>query len=134
MKNPTYLYIGAFLLLLWLFFKKKKPNSDDYEQSNFQYNGVYATISTGKATTIATQLKEEFANWNSDEDYIVSLFHGLNEADYILIYEAFGLETLDPLTGASSIYLGFDYNLTEWLIHVLDDEISVLENQFSSIF
>lgn len=126
--------IAIVLLVLWLFFKKKSPSADDYEPENFTYNGQKATISKGKAKTIATQLKEEFSKLNSDEDYIFSLFEYLNEADYILIYEQFGTMKKDPLFGNSSLLIGSSYNLTEWLVDVLDDEVSLMQYNFPSIF
>jgi hypothetical protein len=134
MKNNSFLLAIPVLLILWLFFKKKSPSTEDFEDNHFTYNGQKATISSGKANSLAIQLKAEFSKFNSSESLIVSLFLGLNEADYILIYEAFGLMRKDPIFGNGSLIIGQQYNLTEWLADVLDDEINDMKEMFPSIF
>lgn len=91
---------------------------------------IHSTINNARAQAIAEQLYERFYSdlITSDSD-ILNLLKGLNEADFKMVYEAFGVRP-SGLFG-----FGQDLNLIQWCIKdVSESGIKKLRMQFPTIF
>ncbi|WP_157485917.1 hypothetical protein [Flavobacterium soli] len=136
------------LILIWFFFFRKDDPRDDpayYQQGSGSYTTppagagstttnpdgsitVKSTISQAKAEAIARQLDEELFAITSDSK-ILSLFKGLNEADFIMIDKSFGYVR----SGIGGF--GEALSLVEYLIKDCSvSTIQKLAKQFPSFF
>lgn len=130
-----------FGIALWFLFSKKKPDGGfgntggsfvtpvirpDIQNPDGSFI-IQPTINQAKATSLAYQLHEEFSEFIPDNSDILNLLKGLNQADYVNVYNAFGLKSV-RLTGA--------HDLTYWLIEILDNtaDLNKLKQQFPNIF
>lgn len=88
---------------------------------------IQPTITTAKARSLAYQLHEEFSEFIPDNSDILTLLKGLNEADYVMVYNAYG---------EKSIRFTSSHDLTYWLVEILDNtaDLNKLKKQFPNIF
>ncbi|TPD70503.1 hypothetical protein [Flavobacterium microcysteis] len=132
--NPL-LILGA----LWFFFSGNKGNPYQEAPSGYIPAGtkeeIKPTISVGKAKSIASALYEELDRYLTSDAKIISLLKGYNEADYLAIYNQFGVKKHDPVFPTGSSILGYNIDLTEWIIKELSESsIAQLRKMFPSIF
>ena len=137
--NPI---LWAVLLIYFLFFREKKISLDQFVKPTednpdaLNYYGTRATISQAKATSIASKLKKEMGSSFTSESAVLGYLVGLNEADYILVYQKFGYYKRDLVAPGSAFLVGTDYDLTEWLTLEITSSANKqkLKNQFPNIF
>lgn len=136
--NPiVWVFLGVYLLL----FREKKVSLDHFIQpsednpDSLNYYGTRATISQAKAGSIASNLKAEMGSSFTSESKVLGFLIGLNEADYILVYQAFGYFKRDLVAPGSAFLVGTNYDLTEWLtLELSNSGKQRLKQQFPSIF
>ncbi|MDX9791626.1 MAG: hypothetical protein RBT61_12405 [Candidatus Kapabacteria bacterium] len=121
---PVIILLPIAFLLFFLFTGGKKEvdlndllvggDADLHDDSGITYGTP--TINKVKAQGLAASLTSEMSRfpWSS-ESKIMAFLNGLNEADYILVFEAFGLKNYDVFTNAEDDLFGSPKNLTEWL-------------------
>ena len=141
-----YLLIPILFLLYFL----GKNGSSKFGQSGNSYttplpggvtqnpNGtttISPTITQIRAESIAHQLREELGALITSDDIVVNLFKGLNQADFVMIYNEFGTMSRDFLSPQSSVILGTNRDLVWWLVDELSsNHLAKLKKQFPTVF
>lgn len=98
------------------------------------------SISPVQAATIATQLASIFNTFGklnkAEKQRVYGIMNGWNHIDYQLVFNAFGKQPRNPITGEIALpFLGTMLNLTEWLIMEMDQEgINHLKSITTGIF
>ncbi len=106
------------------------PNMGGEIRNNDGTVTVKSTITKVKAKSIAEQLYHEFYMTLVTTDApVLALFKGLNEADFAMIYDAFGV------VGSGLFGFGRDKDLIEWCISDLSNSaLKTLKKQFPEFF
>jgi hypothetical protein len=120
--------------VFYFFFKK-----DGLDHSAFlpptKESGL--TITKAKAKNIASSLLEKFNEFFTEEAEVLFLLNGLNEKDFLLVYDSFGVKTKSIFgTFESETSVGAENDLIQWIN--LDVKTPAmrkrLSNQFPNIF
>jgi hypothetical protein len=92
---------------------------------------IYPTISEGGAQAIAEEIYSELDSFFISDDNIAAKFFGLNEADYLRIYKAFGKRGLHLAE-----YFGINqHDLTYFIINTFDEgNMKDMRTRFPHIF
>src|SRR5690606_37292328 len=99
------LYALPVVLLLFLFRGgSKKAKLDDFftggsEQINKESGNTYQTptITQTKAKSLAEALHLEMGGFVSSEKKLIDMLRPLNESDYIMVFDAFGIRGYDTI-------------------------------------
>jgi len=143
---PILLYAVPILLLFFIFSGgKKKASLDDFykggnkdidEKTGGSKYGL-PTITKTKADSIAIDLREEMGTpYFTSESKVLTLLKGLTQADYILIFDSFGIVQYSRFFNAETTHFGNDFNLTQWLSYEVDSKEgkAQLKKQFPDFF
>lgn len=143
---PILLYAIPIILLFFLFSGgKKKASLDDFfkggtKETDEAFGGSkYGTpsITKTKADSISIALREEMGKpYFTSESKLLTLLKGLNEADYIMIFDSFGIVQYSRFFNAETTHFGNDFNLTQWLTYEVESKngVSQLKKQFPNFF
>lgn len=94
------------------------------------------TINVAKAKVLAEQLFGIFDAWFTYDSDVLNVLKPLNEKDFKLVFDQFGLHKRDYISPTGSAFLGSDLDLIEWI----DKEVTTpasrtkLHKQFPNIF
>lgn len=132
-------------LILAVIFLFRKPSGTDLDifanaGNTTTSNGTHLTgltINKAKAKTISSSLLEEFNKWFTDEAQVIFLLHSLNEKDFMLVYDQFGL-VRKGITGNDEAVLPFGdkLDLIVWINNNVTTTVNKnkLNKQFPNIF
>ncbi|MBA4155562.1 hypothetical protein [Flavobacterium sp.] len=136
------LFYGIIGLVIFLFFSGRKKEVDlgdlitvNPDGSTVQFG--MPSINMAKAKGIASRLWDEMGStFITSESKVMAELAGLNEADYVLIFKAFGMKSYDTVFSGSGTFWGDDYNLTQWLVHEITStsNIKTLKTNFPNFF
>lgn len=78
-------------------------------------SGEDATLTTAEAVSLAGQIETTMSNFGTDTEELFGLVSGLNGADLVKVYNAFGFRPYNSAMGVSSgILFGEKKSLFEW--------------------
>lgn len=143
---PILLYLIPIVGIFFIFnsFRNKKADTSGFfigndKNNGLPENGYSAPVITGsKAESVSSILYNEMSSLFTSESKIIAELSKLTEADYILVFNAFGLKKYlnYGLTGGSGgidvPFFGTEMNLTEWI----NKEVTQTSNRekLSSLF
>lgn len=138
---PNFTVIAVLIVSFYfLFTKKKKVDLSDLVITNpdgsIQGFGL-PSINQAKAQGIANRLWDEMGStFITSEAKVLSELQGLNQADYVLVFDAFGLKPYDTIFSGSGTFWGKDQNLTQWISHEItsSSNLAKLKTWFPSFF
>lgn len=100
---------------------------------------IKATITPAKAKAISQKFIEEFAEWTTEEADVMAICMEMkNDADYALVYDAFGMKGKGFLTQALDVgvlAVG-QTDLTGWILNQVEETVNLnkLKQRFPTIF
>lgn len=134
-----WIVLGAFYIF------NRKPKGTNLSIFDRNENGTATTtsgsiitgvtITSAKAKSLSVAIWDELNNVFTSESAILNLLKGLNEKDFMLVFDQFGLKDRS-LLGAEGGYFGSQSDLITWINTEIDDASNKarLNKQFPNIF
>lgn len=141
---PILLYLIPFIGIFFVFnlFKGKQVDMSGFFKGGNpdlgSPNGGYGepTITGEKAKFLSEQLRKELHSVFTSEKSVIDMLSEITEADYILVFNEFGLQPRYSTSSIGDLISGKDLSLTEWLsVEIRDDaNKQKLKSLFPNIF
>lgn len=146
LKTLVFLVLGGALIwLVWYFLIR--PLTDNRDGGIFQSGKQEdvdvdsslrnkSDLSPSQAQAYADNLQEAIMDVGTDEGAVVKILAELNAADYEYVFEKFGKQNYDTLTGGSGIVslMGENVNLTDILQYEFEKDENIYYNYLPEIF